>query len=65
MISAAQGLTPRVSQSTNFFGQSERWGANGLVSLHSSATVAQALEQVEASGAAGSVCDGDLGELVD
>jgi hypothetical protein len=39
--------------------------ASGPVSLHSSATVVRTLEQAEASGAEGSVCEGDLGELVD
>jgi hypothetical protein len=35
------------------------------VALHSAAAVVAALEQVEATNAAGAVCDGDLGELVD
>jgi hypothetical protein len=39
--------------------------ALGPVSLHSAAAVVAALEQVEASGAAGDVCEGDLGGLAD
>jgi hypothetical protein len=39
--------------------------ARDPVSLHSAASVVQALEQVEATNAGGSVCEGDLGELVD
>jgi hypothetical protein len=39
--------------------------ALGPVALHSAAAVVAALEQVEATKAAGPVCDGDLGELAD
>lgn len=39
--------------------------ADGPIALHSAATVVRALEQVEASGAGGSACDGHLGELTE
>jgi hypothetical protein len=39
--------------------------ARGSVALHNAPTVVAALEQVEASNAGGSVCDGDLGVLAD